>query len=594
MPEHTVAPETSVECEVTEVAWQSIFLSFLITIDQDSHLTGDPESPRRDLSASRHASPELNVDGIRHDTALIPSLLADVAHDEFAFLLVDEDRVLRLPVEHVSDDSYRATINVTNFQDRSQVPNGTWRIVPVRNGIFYRAARFNLAQLPKLEEWSRTFIYNNNRSSYSFTFDISEHDTRPEFLLRSYQFGRSGTKKSDRTANPLARVIRYPLKKIYNKKNAVRFLNQYYQFWRRRAPHRGDHIVFTSEARDGLGGNLLAIRDRMIERGLDKKFTLSYLFLLPSTLNKRVRLKQIRLLASADFILVDDYFPLLDKISFDPKTVIIQAWHAGSGFKAIGYSRFGKYGSPMLSNAHRHYTYAITGSQHLIPVYAEAFGIEESAIIPTGLPRIDKFLDPETTEATKVEFAQRYPHLVGKRIILFAPTFRGRGMTTAYYDYSQIDFDALYEMCGEDTVVLFRMHHFVTQPVPIRAEHADRFFDFSHYKDGLGLLHVTDVLITDYSSIIYEYALLNRPMVFFAYDKDVYSATRGFHRDFDSTAPGTVCTTFECLVETLSTENYDLERIARFREENFDRIDTHSSDRFIDWLILGERPEAIA
>ncbi|RZI94896.1 MAG: hypothetical protein EOO67_03715 [Microbacterium sp.] len=122
----------------------------------------------------------------------------------------------------------------------------------------------------------------------------------------------------------------------------------------------------------------------------------------------------------------------------------------------------------------------------------------------------------------------------------------------------------------------------------IPEQYRDRFFDFTTFPDGLNLLHVTDVLITDYSSIIYEFSLLDRPMLFFAPDKVNYAATRGFHRDYDETAPGRVCETFAEVVDAIRTGEFEQEKVARFREENFDRIDTGAADRVIDWLILGE------
>jgi CDP-ribitol ribitolphosphotransferase len=243
-------------------------------------------------------------------------------------------------------------------------------------------------------------------------------------------------------------------------------------------------------------------------------------------------------------------------------------------------------------NAHRKYTYAITGSKNLVPVYAEAFGIEESAVVATGLPRIDTFLNKEHTQKIVADFFGQYPNLNGKRIILFAPTFRGRGIEDAYYDYSRIDFARFYEMCGETSVVLFRMHHFVTASVPIPAEYADRLLDFKSFPETNDLLHVADVLISDYSSVVYEFSLLDKPMLFYAYDKGTYSAIRGFHRDYDATAPGKVCTTLDELVKALQNEDYDMSKLAAFRRENFDYLDTGSADRVIDWLILDDPPAA--
>jgi CDP-ribitol ribitolphosphotransferase len=102
---------------------------------------------------------------------------------------------------------------------------------------------------------------------------------------------------------------------------------------------------------------------------------------------------------------------------------------------------------------------------------------------------------------------------------------------------------------------------------------------------------VADVLITDYSSVVYEFSLLDKPMLFYAYDKDTYSVVHGFHCDYDAIAPGKVCATFDELVKALQNEDYDMSRLEAFRRENFDYADTRSADRVIDWLILDDPTE---
>ncbi|WP_313477365.1 CDP-glycerol glycerophosphotransferase family protein [Microbacterium sp.] len=366
---------------------------------------------------------------------------------------------------------------------------------------------------------------------------------------------------------------------------------------RTRKPTGRPTILFASEMRPAISGNLLRIRDRIYERGLGARFDMRFSFRTLDQVTPEGTARLASDLAAADIILVDDYFPLLNKVALRDDQKLIQVWHAGSGFKSVGYSRFGSYGSPRLTDTHRKYTFAICGSTHLVPVYAEVFGIPENAVIPTGLPRIDSFLDPIRSEHVKADFARSYPQLDGKKKILFAPTFRGEGANTAFYDYSQLDFTRIYEMCGDEYVFLMRMHHFIPGEPPIPQEYADRIVDFSHFPDGNDLLHSVDILITDYSSILYEFSLLQRPMLFFAYDKDIYSATRGFHRDYEDMAPGKVCETFDELIEAIETGNFEEDKIERFRQENFDHIDTHSSDRVIDQLILDDprnQPEAIA
>lgn len=506
------------------------------------------------------------------------------------FTIVDGGRAYPVNTTPAGDGQYRLEINVTNFRDRRQVPDGTWRIVPYIDGEPGPAATYDLNTLTELDEASRTFLYAANRVAYVVSFGISE-DEQPHLVMRTYQMFRN---PKSRGRGPKRSLRRRLLDWLLPRHRRVTVANRVYRIARALRPPRGNRILFASEMRTGMEGNLARVHERMIQRGLDSRYTFRYSFRVPRIATKQTTLRTIYLLATSDIVMIDDYFGLLETLRVSPQTRIIQLWHAGSGFKAVGYSRFGTYGSPKLRNAHRAYTYAITGSKHLVPVYAEAFGIEESAVIPTGLPRVDTFLDPARTEKVVSDFFTEYPHLQGKRIILFAPTFRGRSIHDAYYDYSRVDLPALYDLCHQlDAVVLFRMHHFVQDPVPIPVEYADRLLDFSSFPETNDLLHVTDVLITDYSSVIYEFSLLRRPMLFYAYDKAAYAATRGFHRDLDAAAPGRVCESFEALISALRNEDYEIWKVDQFRQENFDWLDTGSADRVIDWLVLGD-PQAEA
>ncbi|MET7868796.1 CDP-glycerol glycerophosphotransferase family protein [Streptomyces cyaneofuscatus] len=487
--------------------------------------------------------------------------------------------------QQIDAEHHRLDINVTNFRDRRQVPNGTWRIVPVIDDERLPEATFDLKTADRLDSDSRTFLYDQNRSVYVIAFGISDDEDHPAFLMRTYQLFRGGGAKKPAKKKPIGKRIAL---KVVPRARRRKLANKFYRTARRLNPPKGNRILFASEMRTGLGGNLARVHDRMIERGLDKKHTFNYSFRVPATANKWSTLRLIYRLATSDTVLMDDYFGLLANLNISPDTKIIQLWHAGSGFKAVGYSRFGKYGSPKLSNAHRKYTYVITGSKHLVPVYAEAFGIEESAVVPTGLPRIDTFLNEDHSQKVKDDFFASYPHLKGKKIVLFAPTFRGKSIGDAHYDYDRIDFEKLHEVCGDKYVVLFRMHHFISEEPPIPAEYADRLINFAEFPDTNDLLHVTDVLVTDYSSVIYEYTLLDKPILFYAYDKDTYSVVRGFHRDYDAVAPGKVCVTFDELLKSLQDEDFDLSKVEEFRQDNFDYVDTNSADRVIDWLVVGD------
>lgn len=501
-----------------------------------------------------------------------------------SFALLDAERIYHLPATRQADGSYLISISITTFRNRQEIIDGKWALLPVVGEVLGPPARFDLGIYKQLPDFSRVFMHSGNREAYTITFALTENERRPEIRIRSFAFSRIGRVTRKKRAKQRFRKILLAVRRM--------MLQLIYTIFRVTRPgRRTPTILFASEQRNRLQGNLEAVNDRMVERGLDREFRILYHFWVATNRDIKTRLVQTMRIARADYLVIDDFFPGLDSLKLRESTQIIQAWHAGVGFKAVGYARYGNAGSPPRENSHRRYTWAIAGSKGLRQTYADVFGIEPEAIVPTGLPRIDGFLAEEQRESALAAFQEAHPEVAGRKLVLFAPTYRGRGIRDAHYDYRRIDFAGLYEYCGEDTVIGFRMHHFIKGEVPIPEEYADRFIDLSHYPDGLGLLHSTDVLITDYSSIIYEYALLDRPILFYAYDRDAYAATRGFQQDYDSSAPGKVCQSFDELLTALRTGDFEQEKVTLFRERNFDAIDTHSSDRFIDWFFLGKMPE---
>src|SRR5699024_4338327 len=127
-----------------------------------------------------------------------------------------------------------------------------------------------------------------------------------------------------------------------------------------------------------------------------------------------------------------------------------------------------------------------------------------------------------------------------KKVILYAPTWRDNH----YYDVGQykfdlpFDIDALYQALGDDYVILLRMHYLVRESFDIAAYHPF-IQDVSAYPEVSDLYLVADMLITDYSSVFFDYATLKRPMIFYCHDIDEYrDHIRGFYFDFENEAPG--------------------------------------------------------
>ena len=133
------------------------------------------------------------------------------------------------------------------------------------------------------------------------------------------------------------------------------------------------------------------------------------------------------------------------------------------------------------------------------------------------------------------------------------------------------------------------MHPFVKTPIFIPDEFKDVMIDASEYREINDILFITDLLITDYSSVVYEASSLNIPMLFYAFDLEGYISSRDFYEPFETFVPGKIVKTFGELMKAIGTNDFEQEKVAPFRDKNFEYQDGGSTDRVIDWLILGTK-----
>ena len=139
-----------------------------------------------------------------------------------------------------------------------------------------------------------------------------------------------------------------------------------------------------------------------------------------------------------------------------------------------------------------------------------------------------------------------------KKVVLFAPTFRGAGNKTAYYPTDKINWNQFFENVSEEYFVILKNHPFVKNQFAYDAKWADRVLDLTGKDNINDLLFITDVLVTDYSSSVFEAALLQIPMVFYVFDKEEYLENRDIYYDFDSFVPGAQAKTEEEFIAMLS------------------------------------------
>lgn len=512
-------------------------------------------------------------------------------HPELTFYAVDELGVAnaRFKQNILDNGNYELTLNITNQGENKCIAAGNYWIVACQGDRKLGVCETGLGLVPRLEDCSRGFLYSGQKKVFSVTFYISEgEDTLPFRMLilpaAKTGFGAPTEKMFQRKHTTLRATVN---------KNRRPFLRSVYRHYSKKYRNKSNTILFISEQSDRLGGNQTAVIEQMKKRGLDQQFEIleSARPAAASHQSMKSWFTVIRKLAKSNIVVVDDHAPILDWMTLDEKTKVIQLWHAGAGFKSSGYSRWGHEGCPAPHSAHRQYNFGIAGSKNIAPFFSEVWGINDEQVLPTGMPRMDEYLDEEHRASKTKELYEQFPMCEGHKVILFAPTYRGRNKKTAHYPYELINFDRLYELCKDEYVVLFKMHPWVAQEVPIPEKYKDKFVDVNRYPNINDLFYITDLLITDYSSNIFEYSLMGKPMLFFAFDKIQYSFSRGFHRAYEESAPGKVCYTFEELLDAIAKKDFEEEKVQQYVEHHFDHIDTHASDRVIDWLILGKLPE---
>ena len=357
-----------------------------------------------------------------------------------------------------------------------------------------------------------------------------------------------------------------------------------YNYYKKHTELNEKKVLFLSSSRDTLSGNFLFIYNEL------KKYDYELNMNLKSKLNTTRTLKEKRMLckemAESKYLLVDDFYPIVYALKIRKNQELIQVWHAMGAFKTVGYSRSGKEGAPQVKSlTHKNYTKAIVSSPYIRKDYAEAFGIDISKICSTRIPRTDIFFDKNYEKNIKEKIYTKYPMLKEKKVILFAPTFRGNGQKTAYYNFNLLDFNLLKEKLKDEYVFILKIHPFVKNLNKLPKDD-DFYINLSNEREINDLLFVTDILITDYSSVIFENALLNNKVVFFVPDLKEYINSRDFYYEFNKYTYGDVTYNIDELISSIKNPTQDTKKLKEFKEYFCSSCDGNSTKRFVEELIL--------
>ncbi|WP_306203951.1 bifunctional glycosyltransferase/CDP-glycerol:glycerophosphate glycerophosphotransferase [Actinoplanes sp. RD1] len=294
-------------------------------------------------------------------------------------------------------------------------------------------------------------------------------------------------------------------------------------------------------------------------------------------------------LATARFIVTTSHLP--DWFVRRPGQVVAQIWH-GTPLKRLAFDvddiRHADWN--YLERVERetpNWSFLVSPNRFSTPILQRAFRYQ-GEMLESGYPRNDVLVNQDPVAMAAIRERIGLPE--GKRVVLYAPTWRddefyGSGR---YKMSMHLDLAAARRALGDDHVVLVRRHPNVVDPIP--NDGSGFAIDVSTYPDMADLCSIADVLITDYSSVMFDFANTGRPILLFTYDLEHYrDRLRGFYFDFENEAPGPLLMTSDDVIKTLvevaaDPTAYQDERAA-FRARFCDLDDGKATRRVLDRIL---------
>ncbi|MGI6018583.1 MAG: CDP-glycerol glycerophosphotransferase family protein [Marvinbryantia sp.] len=288
--------------------------------------------------------------------------------------------------------------------------------------------------------------------------------------------------------------------------------------------------------------------------------------------NLKNMLQFMRVYANAGYVVVCDNFLPAASCKKRSETKVIQLWHGCGALKKFGYDTPEDIPSYYKGNVLRNCDCVTVSAPWCVPYFASAMALPQERIMPLGISRTDLYYRPEFLKIVRKRFQNEYPQAAGKKVLLWAPTFRGNAAQARVCGQEAID--RLAQKLGEEWCVIKCLHPHMRKKLPkgncLTAEE---------------LLPVTDLLITDYSSILFDYLIFQKPLVRFVPDYQEYCKNRGFYMDYE-TLPGAMVESEDDLYAAVVKEaqDYDKEALKKTFEKYMSACDGHATERIMKWL----------
>jgi len=304
--------------------------------------------------------------------------------------------------------------------------------------------------------------------------------------------------------------------------------------------------------------------------------------------------------ARAKYWVVNGWIPL--RVQKKPGQVALQCWH-GTPLKRLRHDIVTNQTTNHQENALREndedmkrYDYLISPSKFTTRVFTSAFNLKalkkDNIVIETGYPRNDALINATSKE--QETYRKKYGVPKDKKVLLYAPTWRddqhvpGKG-----YEYKMpVDFDLLEEKLSEEYFILFRAHNLVANKFDFTKY--DGFIkDVSSVNDINELYIASDILVTDYSSVFFDYANLGRPIIFYMYDRAHYENNlRGFYLSV-SDLPGEIVETETQLIKAIEGADSKSGQGKMYKKfsDTYNYLDDGGATKRVVVKLLGEKED---
>lgn len=338
------------------------------------------------------------------------------------------------------------------------------------------------------------------------------------------------------------------------------------------------NILFITVRGDKLSSDFNVIKKHIKKDEELKKYKRKYHYL---TLGRGTKLKYasrcfslMPKLAKARYVFISDGNNVLASITLRKGTTLVQTWHGCGALKKFGLD------IDEEKACFKNEDIVTVSSNNVVEYFKCAMGLEENVIYPIGVPHTDLFYSKsfrKHCQALKEE-------LLGgrnKKIVLYAPTFRGD--INSPKDPSGLNLDIMYKHLEQEYIVISKLHPWL-RPVKKSYRHRDFYYDVGSVWSIEEALMVCDILVTDYSSVIFDYSILNKPAILYAYDLQEYKDDTGFYLEYEQDVPGTICSSTMDVIREIKTGSFDVGEMREFKDIYMSSCDGHATERLLELL----------